>query len=141
MTAKLNFKQSMSAGLMAAVAALVINVVLFYIFHSTGVIDDKILIDGKQPLSIVPIIFSCIIPSLIAALVFFLMEKFTNNGYVIFSVVAIILLILSFLSPFMTIKGISIGYGIVLNIMHIVVALSVLYFIRRALKAVKQSAV
>jgi Family of unknown function (DUF6069) len=141
MTAKLNFKQSMSAGLMAAVAALVINVVLFYIFHSAGVIDDKILIDGKQPLSIVPIIFSCIIPSLIAALVFFLMEKFTNNGYVIFSVVAIILLLLSFLSPFMTIKGISMGYGIVLNLMHVVVALSVLYFIRRALKTVKQSAV
>jgi hypothetical protein len=69
------------------------------------------------------------------------MEKFTNNGYVIFSVVAIILLILSFLSPFMTIKGISIGYGIVLNLMHIVVALSVLYFIRRALKTVKQTAV
>ena len=138
MTAKLNFKQSMSAGLMAAVAALVINVVLFYIFHSTGVIDDKILIDGKQPLSILPIIFSCIIPSLIAAFVFFLMEKFTNNGYLIFSIVSIVLLILSFLSPFMTIKGISVGYGIVLSLMHIVVALSVLYFIRRALKTVKQ---
>ena len=67
MTTKLNFKQSMSAGLQAAVAALVINAVLFYIFHFTGVINDSILIDGKQPLSIVPIIFSCVIPSLIAA--------------------------------------------------------------------------
>lgn len=140
MTAKLNFKQSMTAGIQAAAAALVINGILFYIFHFAGVIQDDILIDGKQPLTIVPIIFSCLIPSLMAALVFFLMEKFTNNGYVIFSVVAIILLILSFLSPFMTIKGISIGYGIVLNLMHIVVALSVLYFIRRALKTVKQTA-
>ena len=139
MTSKLNFKQSMSAGLQAAVAALVINAVLFYIFHFTGVINDSILIDGKQPLSIVTIIFSCVIPSLIAALVFFLMEKFTNNGYLIFSIVAIVLLILSFLSPFMTIKGISVGYGIALSLMHIVVALSVLYFIRRALKTVKQT--
>jgi len=139
MTSKLNFKQSMSAGLQAAVAALIINAVLFYIFHFTGVINDSILIDGKQPLSIVTIIFSCVIPSLIAALVFFLMEKFTNNGYLIFSIVAIVLLILSFLSPFMTIKGISVGYGIALSLMHIVVALSVLYFIRRALKTVKQT--
>jgi len=141
MTSKLNFRQSMSAGIQAAVAALIVNAVLFYIFHSGGVIHDNILIDGKQPLSIVPIIFSCIIPSLIAALVFFLMEKFTNNGYLIFSIVAIVLLILSFLSPFMTIKGISVGYGIALSLMHVVVALSVLYFIRRALKTVKQTAV
>jgi hypothetical protein len=141
MTSKLNFKQSMSAGLQAAVAALGINVVLFYIFHYTGVINDSILIDGKQPLSIVPIIFSCVIPSLIAALVFFLMEKFTNNGYLIFSIVAIVLLILSFLSPFVTIIGISVSYGIALNLMHIVVALSVLFFIRKALKTEKQTAV
>jgi hypothetical protein len=141
MTAKLNFKQSMSAGLQAAAAALVINGILFYVFRFAGVIHDDILIDGKQPLTIVPIIFSCLIPSLMAALVFFLMEKFTNNGYVIFSIVAIVLLLLSFLSPFMTIKGISVGYGIALNIMHMVVALAVLYFIRRSLKTVKQTAV
>lgn len=141
MTAKLNFKQSMSAGLQAAVAALVINGVLFYIFHFAGVINDDILIDGNQPLTIVPIIFSCLIPSLMAALVFFLMEKFTNNGYVIFSIVALILLLVSFLSPFMTIKGISVGYGIALNLMHAVVALSVLYFIKKALKHSKQIAV
>jgi hypothetical protein len=141
MTAKLNFKQSMSAGLQAAVAALIINGVLFYIFHFSGVINDDILIDGKQPLTIVPIIFSCLIPSLLAALVFYLMEKFTNNGYVIFSIVALVLLLLSFLSPFMTIKGISVGYGIALNLMHIVVALSVLYFIKKALNHSKQIAV
>jgi hypothetical protein len=141
MTAKLNFKQSMSAGLQAALAAFVINGALFYIFHFSGIINDDILIDGKQPLTIVPIIFSCLIPSLMAALVFFFMEKFTNNGYVIFSIVALVLLLLSFLSPFMTIKGISVGYGIALNLMHIVVALSVLYFIKKALKHSKQIAV
>ena len=141
MTTKLNFKQSMSAGLKAAVAALVINGILFYVFRFAGVISDDILIDGKRPLSIIPIIFSCIIPSLMAALVFFLMEKFTNKGYVIFSIVAVVLLVLSFLSPFMTIKGISVGYGIVLNLMHVFVALSVLYFIRRELMAVKQTAI
>ena len=140
MTAKLNFKQSMSAGLQAALAALVINGVLFFILHFAGVINDEILIDGKQPLTIVPIIFSSLIPSLMAALVFFLMEKFTHNGYVIFSIVAIVLLLLSFLSPFMTIKGISVGYGIALNLMHVVVALSVLFFIKKALKQSKQIA-
>jgi hypothetical protein len=141
MTAKLSFKQSMSAGLQAAMAAFVINGILFYIFHFAGVINNDILIDGKQPLTIVPIIFSCLIPSLMAALVFFLIEKFTNNGYVIFNIVAIVLLLLSLLSPFMAVKGISIGYGIALSLMHVVVALSVLYFIKKALKHSKQIAV
>jgi drug/metabolite transporter (DMT)-like permease len=141
MTTKLNFKQSMSAGVKAAVAALVINGILFYVFRYAGVISDDILIDGKQPLSIIPIIISCILPSLMAALVFFLVEKFTNNGYIIFSVVALVLLVLSFLSPFLNIKGISVGYGITLNLMHVVVALSVLYFIKRELKVVKQTAI
>jgi hypothetical protein len=141
MTSKLNFKESFMAGLMAAGTALIINVILFYIFHSAGIIRDDVFIDGKQPLTIVPVILSSIIPSLIAVIVFFFMEKFTNNGYVIFSVVAVILLLLSFLSPFMNIKGISIGYGIILNLMHVVVALSVLYFIKRALKNVKQRVV
>ncbi len=128
----------MTAGLQAAAAALVINGILFYAFRFAGVIQDDILIDGKQPLTIVPIIFSCLIPSLMAALVFYLMEKFTNNGYVIFSIVSIFLLLLSFLSPFMNIKGISVGYGIVLNLMHVVVALAVLYFIKKALEKSKQ---
>jgi hypothetical protein len=130
----------MSAGLQAALTALVINVVLFYIFHLTGIISNDILIDGKQPLTVVQIIISSIFPTFIAVLVFFLMEKFTTNGYFIFSIVALVLLLLSFLSPFMTIKGISVGYGVVLNLMHIVVAASVLYFIRKALKNVKSTA-
>ncbi len=128
----------MSAGLQAAAAALVINGILFYVFRFAGVIHEDILIDGKQPLTIVPIIFSCLIPSLMAALVFFLMEKFTNNGYVIFSIVSIVLLLLSFLSPFMNINGISVGYGIALNLMHVVVALAILYFIKKALRQSKQ---
>jgi len=45
---------------------------------------------------------------------------------------AIILAALSLVSPFMMIPGVTLGYSLVLCVMHIVAALSLLYFIRRA---------
>jgi hypothetical protein len=134
MKTKLNFKQAIMAGLIAAGAATVINSILFFIFHSAGIIVDTILIQPNQPMTIVPIIISSIVPTLIATLVFFLLEKFTKNGFKIFRIISIILLVLSFVNPFMGIQGVTIGYAIVLNIMHVVVVAALLYFISKSVK-------
>lgn len=134
MQTKLNFKQAIMAGLMAAGAATVLNAILFFIFHSAGIIVDTIFIQPNQPMTIVPIIISSIVPTLIATLVFFLLEKFTKNGFKIFRIISIILLVLSFVNPFMGIQGVTIGYAIVLNIMHVVVVAALLYFISKSVK-------
>ncbi len=73
-----------------------------------------------------------IVPSLTASMVFFLFDKLTNNGFKIFAIVAILLMVLSLYSPFAVIHGVITGYALVLCIMHIVVAVRVLYFIYRA---------
>jgi hypothetical protein len=134
MTTKLNFKQSFNAGLKAAGTATLINAILFYIFHGAGIIVDTIFIQPDQPMTIVPIIISSIVPTLMATFVFFLLEKFTKNGFKIFRIIALILLVLSFINPFMGIQGVTIGYAIALNIMHIVVVAALLYFIGKNLK-------
>ena len=134
MNTKLSFKQIIIAGVIAAGVAAVTNAILFFIFHSAGVLTDDIMVQPNQPLNIVAIIMASIIPSLIGACIFFLFEKFGKNGLKIFSMVAIILLVLSFGNPFFGIPNVTIAYCIVLDIMHIVVALSLLYFIRRAKK-------
>ena len=131
---KLNFKQIIIAGAIAAGVSVVINAILFFIFHYTGVISDDVFIQPNQPLTVVPVIISSILPTLIGACVFFLFEKFSNNGFKIFSIVAIVLMFLSFTSPFMAVQGMPVGYGVVLNIMHVVVVFSLLYFIKRAKK-------
>jgi hypothetical protein len=136
MNAKLSFKQSITAGLMAAAAAVVVNTVLFFILKSAGIFVDTIFIDGNNPLTIVPVIISSIAPTLIASMVFFLLDKFTSNGFKIFTIVAIVLGAASFLSPF-SIPAVTTGFAIGLNLMHVVVVLSLLIFIKRA---VKQSA-
>jgi Family of unknown function (DUF6069) len=132
MTTKLNFKQIILAGAMAAAVSLVINALLFLIFHSTGTISDDVFVQPNQPLTILPVIMASIIPSLIGASVFFLFEKFSNNGFKIFSIVSIILMLLSFASPFTGVPGISNAYAAVLCAMHAVVALVLLYFIKKA---------
>ncbi len=131
MSTKLTFSQSILAGLLAGLTSAVINSILFFIFHTSGILSDVIHLQPNQPLTIVPVLISSLIPSLIGACVFFLFERFTVSGFRIFSIVAIILVLLSLASPFMAVQGMPISYGIVLDAMHLVVAFSLLYFINR----------
>jgi hypothetical protein len=134
MKTKINFKQSIIAGLWAAITAVIINIILFLIFHAAGIITDSVFIKPGKPMDAIQIIIASVIPVLIASIVFFLIEKYTKNGFKIFTIVSIILLVLSFLDPFMAITGITTGYALALNLMHIVVVLALLYFIRKANK-------
>ena len=61
-------------------------------------------------------------------------NRWIENGYKIFGIVSIVLLILSFLNPFLMIPNVTVMYGIILNIMHVVVAGALLYFIKKAYK-------
>jgi len=122
------------AGVMAAGVATGLNALLFFIFKALGIIVDTIFIQPNQPLTVVPIIISSILPSLIASLVFFLLEKFTKNGFKIFRIIALVLMVLSFINPFMGIPNVTVAYALVLNLMHVVVAGAVLYFLGKAVK-------
>jgi hypothetical protein len=123
------------AGLTAAGVATIANVILFYVFHGLGVIADNIYVQPNVPMTIVPIIFASIIPTILASVVFFLLERFTKNGFKIFRIISVILLILSLGNAFMAIQGITVGYAIVLCVMHIVVVVSLLYFLGNKLKS------
>ncbi len=132
MNNKLTLKQSLLAGLFAGLAAAVINAVLFLIFRGTGVITDSIYVKPKEPLTIVPVIMASIVPLVIGSFLFYLVERFTASGLKIFTVVALVLTAISLISPFTVIPGVTTGYALVLCLMHIVAALSLLYFLRRA---------
>lgn len=135
MTNKLNFKQVMMAGLSAAGVSVIINVILFFLFKGIGWITDDIFIQPNQPLTVVPVIISSIVPTLVASLVFFLFEKYTQNGFRIFSIITIILMLLSLVMPFEGIPNVSTKYALALVPMHLVVPFVLLYFINRSKKA------
>ena len=72
MNQKVNFRQSIGAGALAAVTAVVINTILFFIFQKAGILTDNVFIQPNQPLTIVQVIISSSIPALIASIAFFL---------------------------------------------------------------------
>lgn len=132
MKTKLNLKQILFAGLLASASAIVVNAILFFIFRAAGIITDTIFIQPNQPLTLVPIIISSLLPTLIASLVFFLFEKYSTKGFKYFQLLSIVLLILSFINPFVGIPEVTTAYAMALNLMHVVVVLALFYFIKRA---------
>lgn len=135
MSSKLTFVQSIQAGLLAGVVSAVINATLFFVFQAAGVLTDTVFVQPpNQPLTLVPVLMASIVPSLLGSIVFFLIEKFTNNGYRIFSILALILTVLSLFSPFTVPVHVTMGYSLVLCVMHVVVAFVLVYFIGRSLK-------
>ncbi len=135
MTNKLNFKEVMMAGLTAASVSVIINVILFFIFKSIGWITDDVFVQPNQPLTVLPVIISSVIPTLIASLVFFFIEKYTQDGFKIFSIISIILMLLSLAMPFTGIPNVPVKYALALEPMHFVVPLVLLYFINRSKKS------
>lgn len=121
----------MLAGLTAAGLSAIINVILFFLFKGIGWITDDIFVQPNQPLTVIAVIISSILPTLVASLVFFLFEKYTPNGFRIFSMIAIILMLLSLAMPFAGIPNVTTKYALALVSMHLVVPLVLFYFISR----------
>ena len=136
---KPSFKSIITAAAVAGVISAVVNSLLYFIFHSTGVIPDDVFVQENQPLTLLPVVISSFVPSLLAGVVFYLLCRYTQKGFRYFSILAIILLLLSFANPFMAIKNIPLSMGIALNVMHIVVVTSLLYFFKRTKAELKIS--
>jgi hypothetical protein len=128
-------RQIMLGGAKAIVVAVVVNAVLFLIFHQAGVISDAIMLPNEGgPITLMHIVFSSIMPLVVATLLYLLLARFTNKATRIFRIVAIAFLVLSFITPF-NIPGITIGMVLVLNLMHLVAGGSTLYFLPSVNKA------
>lgn len=119
------------APIAGSIAAL-LNAVLFFIGASMGAVPATVRIPDAngQPLTLVPVLISSVMPALVAGLVLFLLIRFTKKPLRIFNSVAAVVLLLSFASPF-TIPNITTGMIVLLELMHVVVAGSVVYVFNR----------
>lgn len=70
-------------------------------------------------------------PVLVVAGVFALLRRYSKQPVPVFTILAVVLLVLSFANPFLAIPNVSVATALWLNLMHIVVAGAVLYFFRR----------
>lgn len=131
---KTTFGKILLYSLIAGATAAVINSILFFIGKALGAFPETLLIPNQgQPFTVLPFIFSSILPSLVAGLVMGIINHFSKSPKKIFNIIAIVLVLLSFYSPF-TVPGISIMAIIFFNIMHLVVAASLMFFYKKIIK-------
>jgi uncharacterized membrane protein HdeD (DUF308 family) len=123
---KINSSSLLKVAPLAAVVAAVINAVLYFIGDAVGLMDPSVGIPGPdgslQPITLAPIIMSSVIPTLIAAGVLALLNRFTANPLRIYGIVTIVLFIVTLVNPFLGIPNLPLGMGIWLDVMHAVVA-------------------
>ncbi len=129
--ASITLKSSLIKGLLAGLAASIMNSALFYAFKNLGAINDTVQIMPGEPLGVHNAIISSIISSVIASAIYFVIALFARDAFRIFQRIAWIMLLLSFFSPFLFIPEVPVGYAISLNIMHIVVAAAVIYIMKK----------
>ncbi len=120
-TASVNIRKLLTLAPLAGLIAAAINAVLFYIGTATGAIPANLIIpNAGQPLSIVPVIVASFMPTIVAGLLLALLNRFTKQPLRIFNIIAIIVFVLAFFSPF-SIPGAPVGMIVILELMHVVV--------------------
>lgn len=133
MTNRLTFKQAFMAGLFTAGAATLINTIIYFVAHASGILRDDVFVKPGTPLTIVPVILFSIIPPIIGAMIFFLFEKYTQKGLRNFAIFGAIVFILMLIPPF-KIKDVAFSYALTLELMHLIVFSVLLFFISRKKK-------
>lgn len=106
----------------SAALAMLLNLVLFKLLLNFDLISENILIPSEgniqQPIGINEVIWASITPMILGGVLYLAFLRFTNNPRWIYWTTVLLILVLSFINPFM-IPGIPITYAISLNILHI----------------------
>jgi hypothetical protein len=108
----------------AAVLAAVANAIVYAIAKAADTLPSDVLVDtpgGKQAIGLAAVIFATAVPIILGGAVLALLAKFTRAPRQIFLVLAVILTLLSLISP-LTIPDAPADMKATLVVMHIVAA-------------------
>lgn len=107
--------------LLAALAAAVVNVLIYFAASGLGTIPGSILIPtptGEHPLTVALVAVSSVVGAIGAAIVLAIIGLFAPRPIRLFRIVAIIVLVLSFAMP-LTIPGAPVAMILSLEVMHV----------------------
>jgi hypothetical protein len=111
------FGRLLWVGPLAAVTAAVTNILVRTI--SVALFD---IAPGFQPLALGPVVVSSIVGALGATIVFAVVGRFARRPIRLFRIIAVVVLLLSFLNPLVVLPGASSQIILTLEFMHLVVA-------------------
>lgn len=113
------------------VAALVLNVILFYALDAAGMFPDEIIVEQLDgPMVASAVAFATFTSILGATVLWTLLTKFTKAPVKIFRIVAVIFLLLSFLNPF-TIPNVPAKMVVGLDLLHVTTFLACVLILAR----------
>lgn len=120
-------------GLIAAVIAAVVNLVVYFVGQAMGVPYEIIMQPGTPltPLQIPQILVMSILPGVVAALLAWALNRYLARGNTIFVGIAVLILLLS-LVPLVTMaETVTTTTRIALAIMHVATAAIITYMLSR----------
>lgn len=120
-TESIAWNRLLVAALIGIGGAVVGTVLIYLIGNALGLFPSDVFVQPGVTLTLGAVITSTIIGTLVGAIVFALLARFTRRPITIFRIVAAVVLVLSFVTP-LTIPNAPIGMILALELMHIVAA-------------------
>jgi hypothetical protein len=118
-------------GLIAIVVAAVVNAVLYFLGAALGWFPDTVLSPAGIPITVVPVVVSTILGLIVATIVYSILNRFTGNPNRWFTIIAVVVLVLSAASP-LTLAGAPVMMIVMLEAMHLVAGIAAIYFLRQS---------
>lgn len=127
----INIQKLLTAAAIAGAVGAIINLIIFFVLPAVFNVSLRIPLMGPGSeivdLPFFMVIMASILPAFGGAAVFWGLSKFTAQPVRIFRIIAVVFGGFSLIMPFS--MGIGTTQAIILDLMHIVVAVSVTYFI------------
>ena len=127
-------KYTVGAGIVAAI----INAILFAI---VGIPADQVVerAGTTETIGLMNVVMASIIPAAIAGLIFAVIAKFVPNPFLVFNIIAALVFLYTFFGPLNSIPTASNQTLILLEVMHVVVGVAVMYALNNMWGAPEQT--
>jgi hypothetical protein len=122
-----HYGKLVQAALIAAVVAVVLNVVVYFIGSALGTLPESVVVPpANLPITVVPIVMATVMGAVAGTIVYALLGRFTARPVTIFRILGTVVLILSLAQPFI-IPNVPLNMVITLDIMHIIAGAVIIY--------------
>ncbi len=111
-------------GPLAGAVAAVVNAVVYLLASAFGAMPPDVVVPGQGPVTLGAVVSISFVPALLGALLFAVMGRFMRRPIRTFRVVATVVLVLSFATPF-TLPGAPLAMIAALLLMHVIAAAAI----------------
>ncbi len=119
---RISWRRLLPVALLAALLAAVANTLVYFAASGLGFIPQSVLIptaSGESPLTVGMVVITSVVAMVGAAIVFAVIGLFARRPVRLFHIVAIVVLVLSFVAP-ATIPGAPVAMILSMEVMHMV---------------------